>query len=71
LQVTTDSATWGSAKQFGQSEPLTTTTDIDDEMAFPRVVTLPPTDALLGCLWTVLSDFGECAVTAPDEWDMT
>jgi len=29
--------------------------DIDDGMAFPGVVTLGPTDVLLGCLWTVLS----------------
>ena len=37
---------------MGVGVPLRT--DIDDEMA-PRVVTLAPTDALLGCPWTVLS----------------
>jgi hypothetical protein len=30
-------------------------TDIDDGMASPGVVTLPPTDALLGCPSVVLS----------------
>ena len=46
-------------------------TDIEDEMAFPGVVTLPPTDALLGCPCAVLSGLGECEVTALAGWDMT